>query len=134
MPTRLSPRRQFQILFGLCLGVFPAAVLGYTLVQSPPDAGDSTVPADVAANLGMLVTLGALAAAVLLFWGQHTWLPARLAAVIVIAALLGAGLLLTATLTTAGSQVWRFPLMYLVVGLGFTLAGLISTIATTGER
>ena len=28
LPTRLSPRRQFQILFGLCLGVVPAMVLG----------------------------------------------------------------------------------------------------------
>jgi len=133
LPTRLSPRRQFQILFGLCLGVFPAVVLGFTLIQSPPEAADSTTPAEVAEDLGLLVTIGALAAAVLLFWAQHTWLHARLAAVVVIAALLGAGVLLTATLTSAGSQVWRFPLMYLVVGLGFTLAGLISTIAAAGE-
>ena len=133
MPTRLSPRRQFQILFGLCLGVFPAMVLGFTLIQSPPGAEDSTTPADVVADLGMLVTFGALAAAVLLFWAQHAWLPARLAAVVVIAALLGAGLLLTATLTSTGSQVWRFPLMYLVVGLGFILAGLISTIVAATE-
>ncbi|HKQ42797.1 MAG TPA: hypothetical protein VJT79_09950, partial [Pseudonocardia sp.] len=96
MPTRLSPRRQFQILFGLCLGVFPAMVLGFTLIQSPPGAEDSTTPADVVADLGMLVTFGALAAAVLLFWAQHAWLHARLAAVVVIAALLGAGVLLTA--------------------------------------
>ena len=118
MPTRLSPRRQFQILFGLCLGVFPAMVLGFTLIQSPPEADDSTTPADVVANLGMLVTFGALAAAVLLFWAQHAWLPARLAA----------------TLTSTGSQVWRFPLMYLVVGLGFILAGLNSTIVATSDR
>jgi len=52
---------------------------------------------------------------------------------VVIAALLGAGVLLTATLTSEGSQVWRFPLMYLVVGLGFILVGLISTIAAAGE-
>jgi hypothetical protein len=134
LPTQLSPRRQFQILFGLCLGVFPAVVLGFTLIQSPPEPADSTTPADVAADLGMLVTFGALAAAVLLFWAQHAWLHVRLAAVVVIAALLGAGVLLTATLTSTGSQVWRFPLMYLVVGLGFILVGLISTIAATSER
>jgi len=133
LPTRLSPRRQFQILFGLCLGVFPAVVLGFTLTQSPPKAADSTMPADVVEDLGLLVTMGALVAAVLLFWAQHTWLHARLAAVVVIAALLGAGVLLTATLTNEGSEVWRFPLMYLVVGLGFILVGLISTIAAAGE-
>ena len=133
MPTRLSPRRQFQILFGLCLGVFPAVVLGFTLTQSPPAAADSTTPAGVVEDLGLLVTMGALVAAVLLFWAQHTWLHARLAAVVVIAALLGAGVLLTATLTNEGSEVWRFPLMYLVVGLGFILVGLISTIAAAGE-
>jgi len=134
LPERMSPRRQFQILFGLCLGVFPAAVLGFTLIQRPPEAAESTTPADVVADLGMLVTIDALGAAVLLFWAQHTWLHARLATVVVIAALLGAGPLLTATLTTAGSQVWRFPLVYLVVGLGFTLAGLISTIADARDR
>jgi hypothetical protein len=134
LPTRLSPRRQFQILFGLCLGVFPAVVLGFTLTQSPPAAADSTTPAGVIEDLGLLVTVGALVAAVLLFWAQHTWLHARLAAVVVISALLGAGVLLTATLTSTGSQVWRFPLMYLVVGLGFILAGLISTIAATSDR
>jgi hypothetical protein len=134
LPARLSPRRQFQILFGLCLGVFPAVVLGFTLIQRPPEAAESTTPTGVVADLGMLVIVGALAAAALLFWTQHAWLHARLAAVVVIAALLGAGVLLTATLTTAGSQVWRFPLVYLVVGLGFTLAGLISTIAAAGER
>jgi hypothetical protein len=94
LPTRLSSRRQFQILFGLCLGVFPAAVLGFTLNQNPPDAADSTTSADVVADLGSLVTGSALAAAVLL----------------------------------------RFPLLYLIAGLAFILAGLISTIAAADER
>ena len=134
MPTRLSSRRQFQILFGLCLGVFPAVVLGFTLNQSPPEAADSTTSADVVADLGTLVTASALAAAVLLVWAQHAWLPARLAAVVVIAALLGAGVLLTMTLTSTGSQVWRFPLLYLIAGLAFILAGLISTIVVADER
>ena len=134
LPTRLSPRRQFQILFGLCLGVFPAVVLGFTLNQNPPEATDTTTSADVAADLGTLVTAGALAAAVLLVWADRAWLHARLAAVVVIAALLGAGVLLTSTLTSTGSQVWRFPLLYLVAGLAFILAGLISTIAAADER
>jgi hypothetical protein len=133
LPTRLSPRRQFQILFGLCLGVFPAVVLGFTLIQSPPAAADSTA-SDVAAGLGTFVTVGALAAAVLLVWAQRAWLHARLAAVVVIAALLGAGVLLTTTLTSTGSKVWQFPLLYLIAGLAFILAGLISTIAETAER
>jgi hypothetical protein len=94
LPTRLSSRRQFQILFGLCLGVFPAVVLGFTLNQNPPEAADSTTSADVVADLGSLVTGSALAAAVLL----------------------------------------RFPLLYLIAGLAFILAGLISTIAAADER
>ena len=134
MPTRLSPRRQSQPLCGLCRGASPPAVLGFTLNQSPPEATDSTTSADVAADLGTLVTAGALVAAVLLVWADRAWLHARLAAVVVIAALLGAGVLLTSTLTSTGSQVWRFPLLYLVAGLAFILAGLISTIAAVDER
>ncbi len=71
MPTRLSSRRQFQILFGLCLGVFPAVVLGFTLNQNPPEAADSTTSADVVADQFNCHTLEAFSGLRIEGWKSH---------------------------------------------------------------